>query len=147
MSASEDTPQPSLPPIHRIREPHMHHMSTRIRWFKALGYEVKEISAFLGVRYQQVRNVVTTQPKRMAREDLPPLTVELLDLETDLEAMESQALTQQMAAQRSQDRSARKETNKARRRLKALPDGGPSELIEYTDNDISDEELDRLDNQ
>lgn len=150
MTDSVEQGAPSLPPIHRIKEPPMHHMSTRIRWYRALGYEVKEISAYLGVRYQQVRNVVTTQPKRMAREDLPALTVELLDLETDLEAMEAQALQMNMAAQRNQDRQARKETNKARRRLKAQEAEGArleGELPEYTDNDISDEELDRLDNQ
>lgn len=145
--SDEVQPERALPPIHRIREPAMHHMSTRIRWFKALGYEVKEIAAFLGVRYQQVRNVVTTQPKRMAREDLPALTIELLDLETDLEAMEAQALQMNMAAQRAQDRSARKETNKARRELRVAASESAPSLPEYTDNDISDEELDRLDNQ
>ena len=120
--SDETQPERALPPIHRIREPAMHHMSTRIRWFKALGYEVKEIAAFLGVRYQQVRNVVTTQPKRMAREDLPALTIEVLELETDLEAMETQALTQQMAAQRAQDRQTRKDTNKKRRAQAAQQD-------------------------
>lgn len=134
-----------LPPIHRIKEPPMRHASTRIRWYRGLGYEVKEIASYLGVRYQQVRNVVTTEPKRAAREDLPAFVIELLDLETDLEAMENQALMTEMAAQRAQDRQAKKATNRARRALRtmtaeaSLPD-------EYTDETISPEDLDRLDN-
>jgi hypothetical protein len=98
----------NLPPIHRVKEPKMVHTSTRIRWFAALGYEKGEIHRHLGVRYQQVRNVLTTSPKRMAREDLPPLKFEVFDVETDLEAMEAQALVDNMAAQRLQDREARK---------------------------------------
>jgi DNA-binding transcriptional MerR regulator len=152
---SEDAPlqadgvgvERALPPIHRIKEPPMHHMSTRIRWFKALGYEVKEISAYLGVRYQQVRNVVTTTPKRMAREDLPAITIELLDMETDLELMESQALMENMAVQRAQDRKAKKATNAARRALKAKAAGGELEGGEtvYDMDTVSDEDLDHLD--
>lgn len=102
-----------LPPIHRIKEPLMRHASTRIRWFSALGYTNAEIHKHLGVRYQQVRNVLTTTPKRMAREDVPPLEFSVMDVETDLEAMESQALVDNMAAQRAEDRAARK---RARRR-------------------------------
>ena len=146
MTDSVEQGAPStLPPIHRIKEPPMHHMSTRIRWYKGLGYEVKEISAYLGVRYQQVRNVVTTEPKRAAREDLPAYVIELLDLETDLEAMESQALTNEMAAQRAQDRQARKAINAKRRRARLASEAG--EDMEVTDETISPEDLDRLDSQ
>ncbi|MEB3029694.1 hypothetical protein VJI72_07850, partial [Parvimonas micra] len=64
--ATEDGGQPgrALPPIHRVKPPEMHHMSTKIRWYIALGYTVGEVSKFLGLRYQQVRNVATTTPKR-----------------------------------------------------------------------------------
>lgn len=113
VSEQADQKQRALPPIHRIVEPSMHHMSTRIRWFSALGYTNAEIHKHLGVRYQQVRNVLTTTPKRMAREDVPPLEFSVMDVETDLEAMESQALVDNMAAQRAEDRAARK---RARRR-------------------------------
>lgn len=145
MSSDAEQGVPVLPPIHRVREPKMHHMSTRIRWYKGLGYEVKEIASYLGVRYQQVRNVVTTEPKRAAREDLPAFVIELLDLETDLEAMEAQALTVEMAAQRAQDRQAKKATNRARRALRTA--GDPLEGAEYDADTISPEDLDRLDNQ
>lgn len=112
---------PALPPIHRVREPKMAHTSTRIRWFAALGYKPLEIHKLLGVRYQQVRNVLNTEPKRAAREDLPPLTIELYDLSTDLELMEDAALTENMAAQRLSDQKERSRVNKERR---ALASGG-----------------------
>src|SRR3990167_3455303 len=102
----------ALPPIGHIKPPDMKHMSTRIRWFLGLGYTVKEVSAFLGVRYQQVRNVGTQSPKRAAREDVPPYIIELWEVDDDLEAMEAHALEQQMAAQREQDREARRQSRK-----------------------------------
>ena len=92
----------TLPPIHRVKEPHMEHMSTRIRWFAGLGYTVGEIQKFLGLRYQQVRNVVTTIPKRAAREDLPALVLELHELDDDLEAMDKHAMMIEMQAQRGE---------------------------------------------
>lgn len=91
-----------LPPIHRIVEPQMTHTSTRIRWFIGLGYTVAEVSRFLGVRYQQVRNVATTEPKRAAREDLPPFEVRVWDVDDDLEAMDKHALEGAMQAQRGE---------------------------------------------
>lgn len=106
-----------LPPIHRVKEPPMRHMSTRIRWYIGLGYSVKEISKFLGVLYQQVRNVATTLPKRAAREDVPAYIIECWELEDDLEAMESHALQVEMAAQRSQHRQERKLLNQKRKDL------------------------------
>ena len=109
----------NLPPIHHIKQHKMQHMSTKIRWFCGLGYTVKEVSSFLGVRYQQVRNVATTTPKRAAREDVPPFIIETFDVEDDLEAMEAHALEVEMAAQREQDRKARKD---ARRKPKDTDD-------------------------
>lgn len=102
----EGIPERALPPIHHIREPHMQHMSTRIRWYFALGYKAVEIQKRTGVLYQQVRNVIHTQPKRAAREDLPPLVIEVLELDDDLEAMDKHHFEIQMAAQRDQGRKA-----------------------------------------
>ena len=96
----------ALPPIHHVLEPPMQHMSTRIRWYHALGYKAVEIQKRTGVLYQQVRNVIHTQPKRAAREDLPPLVIELVELDDDLEAMDKHHFGLQMAAQRDQDRRA-----------------------------------------
>ena len=126
--APEDPSQ--LPPIHHIREPKMQHMSTRIRWYLSLGYPVKEVSKFLGVRYQQVRNVKTVEPKRAAREDIPPLWIVLHDVQDDLEAMDAHALEMEMAQQRAEDRSAKRQANAARRALKAA------------DEDLDDDEED-----
>lgn len=85
----------------------MQHTSTKIRWYAALGYKPAEIQKRLGVLYQQVRNVMTTVPKRAAREDLPPLVIELLAIDDDLEAMDKHHLEAQMAAQRIEDRKNR----------------------------------------
>jgi hypothetical protein len=106
-----------LPPIHRIKIPEgATIMSTKIRWLRAVGYEVVEIHKFLGVRYQQVRNVLTTQPKRAAREDLPALVVEVIPLtEDNLELMDQHAMEMNMGAQRLQHREERRATNRARR--------------------------------
>lgn len=70
-----------LPPIHRIKLPETKTQSALIRWLHSVGYQVKDISKGLNIRYQQVRNIITTEPKRAAREDLPGLTVELAPLE------------------------------------------------------------------
>ncbi len=66
------------PPINRIVIPSTRTKSALIRWFHALGYPTKEIYVFLNVKYQMVRNIVTTGPKRAAREDLPELAVRWL---------------------------------------------------------------------
>jgi hypothetical protein len=76
-----------LPPIHRLKMPKTKTQTATIRWLYALGYEVKEISNGLNVRYQQVRNMVMTIPKRAAREDLPPLVVELGEMEDIVETL------------------------------------------------------------
>lgn len=111
VTGNEDT-EPNLPPISHIKPPEMRHNSTKIRWYLGLGYTVKEVATFLGVRYQQVRNVGTTTPKRAAREDVPPYIIETWEVDDDLEAMEAHALEQQMAAQREQDREARRRARK-----------------------------------
>jgi hypothetical protein len=106
-----------LPPIHRIKPPKMQHNATKIRWYLGIGYTVKEVSNFLGIRYQQVRNVGVTAPKRAAREDVPPYVIELFDIEDDFEAMEHAALEQQMMAQRNQDRQARRDHRLKRNKI------------------------------
>lgn len=111
----EPTEGPALPPIHHIKEPPMQHTSTRIRWYHSLGYKPAEIQKRLGVLYQQVRNVITTIPKRAAREDLPPPVIELMELDDDLEAMDKHHMELQMAAQRDQDRK-----NRAKQRTGAI---------------------------
>lgn len=115
--SGESVDSRGLPPIHRILIPEsMKIMSTRIRWLKAVGYEVREISNFLGIRYQQVRNVVTTQPKRAAREDMAPLEIRVKPLIDDnLELMDQRALEEEMRMQRVEHRAARRALNKTRR--------------------------------
>lgn len=100
----------------------MQHLSTRIRWYFALGYKPAEIQKRTGVLYQQVRNVITTKPKRAAREDLPPLVVEVVEVDDDLEAMDKHFLEQEMAAQRISDRKQR-----AKDRWSARSNGVPLE--------------------
>ena len=80
VTGNEDT-EPNLPPISHIKPPEMRHNSTKIRWYLGLGYTVKEVATFLGVRYQQVRNVGTTTPKRAAREDVPPYIIETWEVD------------------------------------------------------------------
>lgn len=73
--AAKEVPNPDIAPIESIEIPKTTTKSARIRWLRAMGYTVAEISNFLGIRYQMVRNIATSTPKRMAREDLPPLEV------------------------------------------------------------------------
>jgi hypothetical protein len=119
----EEAKEIELPPITHLKIPEMRHTSTKIRWLLGMGYKVKEVSDFLGVRYQQVRNVGTTNPKRAAREDVPAYVVETLEIDDDLEAMDKHFLEIEMAQQRKQDRDARKRRN------------GGHEVIEDDDND------------
>lgn len=65
-----------LPPLNMIVIPDTTTKSATIRWLHGLGYSVNEIHKGLGLKYQMVRNIVTTIPKRAAREDLPPPYVE-----------------------------------------------------------------------
>lgn len=105
----------SLPPISHVKPPDMKHTSTKIRWYCGLGYTIKEVSNLLGVRYQQVRNVATTAPKRAAREDVPPLRIELFELDDDLEAMDKHAMEQEMAIQRREHRKEARDMRRKRR--------------------------------
>jgi hypothetical protein len=120
----------NLPPIAHIKPPDMKHTSTKIRWYLGLGYTVKEVSGFLGVRYQQVRNVGVGTPKRAAREDVPPFVIECWEVDDDLEAMEAHALEEQMAAQRQQDREARKQSRRGK---------GPQRLDLENETEIDDD--------
>lgn len=90
----------ALPPIHRIRLPEVRNRSTLIRWLSALGYPVKEIAQVLNVRYQQVRNVLHTPPKRAAREDMPSLEFQTWDLVDDVQAILDAELERSLSAQR-----------------------------------------------
>lgn len=93
-----------LPPIHRIKMPETRTQTAKIRWLHALGYEVKEIASALNVRYQQVRNMVTTIPKRAAREDLPELVIELLDIEDEVDMLLDAELDRGFAEERKRNR-------------------------------------------
>lgn len=74
---------PSLPIDTIVELGDMQHMSTRIRWYAALGYTPSEIYKHLDIRPQQVHNVLKTLPKRAAREDLPELKLVLKDTNED----------------------------------------------------------------
>lgn len=93
-----------LPPIHRIKMPETRTQTARVRWLHALGYEVKEIASALSIRYQQVRNMVTTVPKRAAREDLPELQIELLDIEDEVDMLLDAELDRGFAEERKRNR-------------------------------------------
>jgi hypothetical protein len=69
-----------LPPIYRLKLPTTNNKSTLIRWLYHVGYEVKDISKGLNIRYQQVRNIVKTIPKRAAREDMPADGIEVQEI-------------------------------------------------------------------
>lgn len=93
----------SLPPIHMVKLPAgMRVMSTKIRWLAALGYPRAEIQKQLGLRYQQVRNVLHNLPKRAAREDLPPLVIELYDPVDDIQAIMDSELEKSMQVVRKE---------------------------------------------
>lgn len=83
-----------LPPIYRLQMPETRTKSALIRWLWELGYDVKTISKGLDIRYQQVRNIITTEPKRAAREDLPPLSYELIEVEDVVDMLLGEALEQ-----------------------------------------------------
>lgn len=97
-----------LPPIHRIKLPQVKTQTALIRWLFELGYPVKDISNGLNVRYQQVRNMVTTVPKRAAREDMPPLQIELLEMEDAVDMLLGAELERTFAEDRKRDKLAGK---------------------------------------
>ena len=92
----------SLPDMGQIVIPECKTMSTRIRWLGAMGYSVNQIHHGLGVRYQQVRNVLTTTPKRAAREDLPPLVLVLRDPIDDIQAIMDMTLEESLKTDRKE---------------------------------------------
>ena len=61
----------TLPPLEILKETYKT-KSAVIRYLSSLGANVKEISAYTGIRYQHVRNVVTTPLKRGPNEDWRP---------------------------------------------------------------------------
>lgn len=121
-----------LPPIHRIKLPETKTQSCLIRWLFGVGYKVKDISNGLNIRYQQVRNIVTTEPKRAAREDLPPLTIELADIEDVVDTLLGDELERTHLAARKNER---KETNKKRRALVEEPVGAELDDEDYHHRD------------
>lgn len=98
----------SLPPITDIVVPKTSTKSALIRWFNAMGYSVKEIYPFLGVKYQMVRNIITTIPKRAAREDLPPLWIEYKPEAHVIDDALDSALDQSLLAGRKERNQERK---------------------------------------
>lgn len=98
-----------LPPIHRIRLPETKTQSALIRWLFRQGYAVKDIHKSLGIRYQQVRNIVTTVPKRAMREDLPPDGIELSEPEDILDTLLGDELERTHLEARKQAKRAHKE--------------------------------------
>lgn len=106
-----------LPPLHRIKFPETRTQSCLIRWLFGVGYRVKDISKGLNVRYQQVRNIVTTQPKRAAREDLPPLNIELADIEDVVDTLLGDELERTHLEARKQEKRDEKARKRAAREL------------------------------
>jgi hypothetical protein len=115
------TKKDGLPPITDIVIPDGI-KSTRIRWLSAMGYEVKEISAFLGIRYQQVRNVITNTPKRAAREDMPPLVLVYKEEQDLFEAAMDGTLDESLLAARAERKAAEKAQRRADREAGAGQD-------------------------
>ena len=67
---NDQTSKPVLPDIRTIALPTTATKSALIRWLHEMGYSILEIHHGLGFKYQMVRNIVTTIPKRAARETL-----------------------------------------------------------------------------
>lgn len=98
-----------LPPINRIKIPSTSTKSATVRWLVQLGYSVGDISNHLGIRYQMVRNIKVTEPKRAAREDMPPLVVEYLPETDEIQDALDGALEADMVAARKERKKAEKE--------------------------------------
>lgn len=79
--------QGSLPLLKDIQLPVSKTKSHTIRWLWAVGYTVQQISNGLGIKYQMVRNIAYSEPKRAAREDLGSLDVRLKPTLTNLELL------------------------------------------------------------
>lgn len=101
MSEVPESEDSSLPPLKMCKMPEgVRTWSARVRWALAMGWEVKEIANTWGLRYQMVRNVKVTEPKRAAREDMPPLKWELLNPVDDVQAIMDAELDRSLAAGR-----------------------------------------------
>jgi len=99
-----------LPPIARLKMPKFATATAKVKWLWELGYEVKEISRGIPMKYQQVRNMVVNQPKRAHREDLPPLVVEIMDPVDDIQAILDAELDRSLMAGRK-DRAKTRAAN------------------------------------
>src|SRR5215467_10707539 len=102
----------NLPPIEQVVPPKTETKTALMRWYRKVGYEVKDIANYMGVRYQQVRNCTTNVPKRAAREDMPPLVLELRDTPDLITAAIDGALDQSLL----RGRKDRKAEEKAQRK-------------------------------
>jgi hypothetical protein len=122
-----------LPPIHRIKMPVTRTQTARIRWLYELGYKVKDISNGLNVRYQQVRNMVTTIPKRAAREDLPELKIELVEMEDVVDMLLGDELERTHLEDRKQQEKAEKARQRKARQLE--PVGAELDDEDYREDD------------
>jgi hypothetical protein len=114
-SESEDGAEPkwcTRPPIEKIEMPKCVTKSALIRWLIWMGYEVAEVARYLGIKYQMVRNIKTTVPKRAAREDLPPPII-YLKQEVDVFA---QGMDGALDESLMQERRERKAAEKMQRR-------------------------------
>lgn len=96
-----------LPPITHVKQPEARTWSAKIRWALDMGWTVKEIANGWGLRYQMVRNVKVTEPKRAAREDVPELEYELLDPVNDVQAIMDAELDRSLAAGRAKKKVPR----------------------------------------
>lgn len=67
-AATVEPVEGGLPSISFLKE-HFKTKSAIIRYLHGEGYKTKDISKHLGVRYQHVRNVITTELKRGPNED------------------------------------------------------------------------------
>jgi len=108
--------------------------TAKVRWLHELGYEIKDISKGLGVRYQQVRNMVLTQPKRAAREDMPPLKIELLEMEDVVDSLLGDELERTHQEARKQQRRDIKQQARRAREL--------TTSTTLTEDDFGNEDLD-----
>lgn len=109
-----------LPPLHRIVIPETKTQSAKIRWLFGVGYQVKDISSGLGIRYQQVRNIITTEPKRAAREDLPELKIQLAEMEDVVDSLLGDELERTHLEARKQHQKDMKRRARAEKALEPV---------------------------
>lgn len=134
-----------LPPIVRLRIPKVRTQTAKVRWLWAVGYPIKEIAKGTGIKYQQVRNMIVNQPKRAAREDLPPIPpeapLEMKELVDDIQAIMDDELERSLRAGRMADLEARKgRILKGRRGMRAV--GEPAVHLSSAGLNQDQEDLD-----